>query len=62
MAGKVLGADVPIVIAHNHIQNKAEPGTWEAWWEIVSQGNDPSKVNPERYNLRSIEQVKELDK
>ncbi len=60
MAGKVLGVDVPIVIAHNHIQNKAEPGTWEAWWEIVSQGNDPSMANPEGYNLRSVDQIKEL--
>ena len=61
MAGKVLDVDVPIVIARNHIQNKAAPGTWEAWWEIVSQGSDPSKVNPEGYNLRSVEQIKELD-
>ena len=57
-----MGVDIPIVITNNHIENKAEPGTWNVWWEIVSQGNDPSKVNPEGYNLRSIEQIEGLDK
>ena len=60
MAGKVLGVDIPIVITNNHIENKAEPGTWNVWWEIVSQGNDPSMVNPAGYNLRSVDQIKEL--
>ena len=60
MAGKVLDIDIPIIITYNHIKNKAQPGTWEAWWKEVSKGNSPAQLNPEGYNLRSPEQVKEL--
>ena len=60
MAGKVLDVDIPIMITHNHIKNKAQPGTWEVWWKEVSKGNNPAQLNPEGYNLRSPEQVKEL--
>jgi hypothetical protein len=61
MAGKILNARVPIIITRNHIKNKAEPGTWDIWWELVSQGNDPSKLNPEGYLLKSIGRIKELE-
>ena len=61
MAGKILNVDVPIIITRNHIKNKAEPGTWDVWWELVSQGNDPSKINPEGYLLKSVDRIKELE-
>ena len=60
MAGKVLDVEVPVIITYNHIKNKAQPGTWEAWWKEVSKGNNPAQLNPEGYNLKTPEQVKEL--
>ena len=60
MAGKVLDVEVPVIITYNHIKNKAQPGTWEAWWKEVSKGNNPAQLNPEGYNLNTPEQVKEL--
>ena len=62
MAGKVLDVEVPVIITYNHIKNKAQPGTWEAWWKEVSKGNNPAQLNPEGYNLKTPEQVKELVK
>ena len=61
MAGKILNINIPITIKYNHIENKAEPGTWEEWWDLVSQGNDPSKINPEGYLLKSVDRIKELE-
>ena len=61
MAGKILNVDIPIIITHNHIKNKAGDDTWGAWWDLVSQGNDPSKINPEGYLLKSVDRIKELE-
>ena len=61
MAGKILNINIPITIKYNHIKNKAEPGTWEEWWDLVSQGNDPSKINQEGYILKSVDRIKELE-
>lgn len=60
MAGKILDIDIPITISYNHMKRKGEPGTWEMWWKIISQGNDPKEINPEGYNLRTVDDIKYL--
>ena len=55
MAAKLLGKDIPIIITYNHMKNKSEEGVWEKWLENVQSGNNPKDLNPEEYNIKTMD-------
>ena len=56
MAGKILDIDVPIIITRNKVKEKSED-LWEAYLSRIRQGNHPKELNPEGYNINSLEQI-----
>ena len=60
MAAKLLGKDIPIIITYNHMKNKSEEGVWEKWLENVQSGNNPKDLNPEEYNIKTMNTLDDL--
>ena len=60
MAAKLLGKDIPIIITYNHMKNKSEEGVWERWLELVQSGNNPKDLNPEQYNIKTMDTLDEI--
>ena len=56
MAGKILDVDVPIIISRNKLKQKSDD-IWSAWISRVREGNSPKELNPEGYNINSLEQI-----
>ena len=56
MAGKILDIDVPIIITRNKVKEKSED-LWETYLSRIRQGSHPKELNPEQYNMKSIEQM-----
>ena len=56
MAGKILDAEVPIIISRNKLKQKSDD-IWSAWISRVREGNHPKELNPEGYNINSLEQI-----
>ena len=60
MAAKLLGKDIPIIITNNHMKKKSEEGVWERWLELVQSGNSPKDLNPEGYNIMTMDTLEWL--
>jgi len=60
MAAKLLGKDIPIIITVNHIENKGDEGVWEKWLKLVLAGNSPKDLNPEKYNIKTMEELDQI--
>ena len=60
MAAKLLGKDIPIIITYNHMKKKSEEGVWEKWLEIVQSGNSPKDLNPEDYNIKTMDMLDDI--
>ena len=56
MAGKILDVEVPIIISRNKLKQKSDD-IWSAWISRVREGNSPKELNPEGYNINSLEQI-----
>jgi hypothetical protein len=56
MAGKILDVEVPIIITKNKVKEKSED-LWETYFSRIRQGNHPKELNPEGYNINSLEQI-----
>jgi len=50
--------NIPIIITRNDVRDKNEdPNIWKEWIKLVQAGNHPADLNPDKYNINSIEQV-----
>jgi len=59
-AAMLLDEMIPIVISRNQLQEKSDE-LWEYWLDLVLQGLHPKyDLNPEGYNIRTLEDAKEL--
>jgi len=56
-AAKILGKEIPIIITRNHLKDKSGEDVWEEWLRLVQAGNHPADLNPDRYNIKSVEDV-----
>jgi len=50
--------NIPIIITRNDVRDKnKDPNIWKEWIRLVQAGNHPADLNPDKYNINSIEQV-----
>ena len=42
------------------MKNKSEEGVWERWLELVQSGNNPKDLNPEQYNIKTMDTLDEI--
>lgn len=56
MAGKILDRKVPIEIGMNKM-DEHDPNLWPMWHSLIMQGHSPREINPEKWNLKSVEQL-----
>ena len=56
-AAQILKKDIPIIITKNDMKNpeKSAPGVWERWLELVQSGRSPKELNPEGYNIKTMD-------
>jgi hypothetical protein len=56
-AATILGKEVPIIITRNHLKDKSGEDVWEEWLRLVQSGNHPADLNPDKYNINSVEEI-----